>query len=140
MDVDWVRVWQTGSGSASTALQPPVVVSFSPDSGVTGDGITNAKTLTVTGTAQANSVVLLYDGTTWLGTVSANANGAWSNTTGALTDGTHNFTATATDAQGNTSAASAALAVTVDTVAAAAPVISSDFAGHWDGCDPDGHG
>jgi Bacterial Ig-like domain len=39
--------------------------------------------------------------------------GAWFFITGTLADGTHGFTATATDAQGDTSTASAALAVTV---------------------------
>ena len=42
-----------------------------------------------------------------------------------LADGGHSFTATATDAAGNTSAASAALSVTVDTAAPAAPAIAS---------------
>ena len=115
MYVDYVRVWQ--QGSASTSIAAPTVASFSPDSAVTGDGITNTNTLTVTGTAAANSVVVLYDGTTWLGTASANSSGAWSFTTGALADGTHSFSATATDLQGDTSAASAALTVQVDTVA-----------------------
>jgi Bacterial Ig-like domain/RTX calcium-binding nonapeptide repeat (4 copies) len=115
MSVDWVHVWQ--ASSAPALVLAPTIASFSPDSGVVGDGITNAKTLTVSGTAEANSVVLLYDGTTWLGSASVNSNGAWSFTTGSLSDGTHNFTATTTDAQGNTSAASAALAVMVDTVA-----------------------
>ena len=71
----------------------------------------------MSGTAEANSIVLLYDGTTWLGTASANSNGAWSFTASSLADGTHTFTATATDAQGNTSTASAPMVVTVDTVA-----------------------
>jgi hypothetical protein len=125
MSVDWVRVWQAGSASASTSaststpVAAPAVTSFSPDSGVAGDGITNAKTLTVSGTAAANSVVLLYDGTTWLGTATANSTGAWSFTTGSLADGAHSFIAAATDAQGDISTASAALAVTVDTVAPA---------------------
>jgi hypothetical protein len=119
MSVDWVRVWQPGAASASliASAAAPVVTSFSPDSGVVGDGITNAKTLTVAGTAAANSVVLLYDGTSWLGTASANSSGAWSFKTGSLADGAHSFIATATDAQGHTSTASAALAVQVDSVA-----------------------
>ena len=115
MYVDYVRVWQQGSASASIAA--PTVASISFDSAVVGDGITNDNTLTVSGTAAANSVVLLYDGTTWLGTASANSSGAWSFTTGTLADGSHSFIATATDSQGNTSAASTALAVQVDTVA-----------------------
>ena len=51
------------TGAASTALSvtvdtvapvAPTITSFSPDSGVVGDGITNASTLTLTGTAEAN--------------------------------------------------------------------------------------
>ena len=49
------------------------------------------------------------------------ARGAWSYTTAALTNGAHSLTATATDAAGNTGAASAALSVTIDTVAPTAP-------------------
>ena len=45
----------------------PVIASFSPDSGTVGDGITNANTLTLTGTADANSTVKVYDGATLLG-------------------------------------------------------------------------
>ena len=90
-----------------------------------GDGITNDNTLTLTGTAEANSTVKVYDGATLLGTVTANGSGAWSYTTAALANGSHSLTATATDAAGNTSAASATLSVTVDTAAPGAPAIAS---------------
>ena len=43
-----------------------------------GDGITNDNTLTLTGTAVANSTVKVYDGATLLGTATANGSGAWS--------------------------------------------------------------
>ena len=49
-----------------------------------GDGITNDNTLTLTGTAEANSTVKVYDGATLLGTATANGSGAWSYTTAAL--------------------------------------------------------
>ncbi len=101
----------------------PVISSFSPDSGMVGDGITNATTLTLIGTAVANSTVTIYDGTTQLGTATANASGAWSFAAAHLADATHSFTATDTDAASNTRVA---LAVTVDTVAPNAPVIVSD--------------
>ena len=71
-----------------------------------GDGITNDNTLTLTGTAEANSTVKVYDGATLLGSATANGSGAWSYTTAALANGAHSLTATATDAAGNTSAAS----------------------------------
>ena len=91
-----------------------------------GDHITNDSTLTLTGTAQANSTVKVYDGATLLGSVVANSSGAWSYATSALPDGPHSLSATASDAAGNTSAASAALSVTIDTKAPAAPVIGSN--------------
>src|SRR5207342_340583 len=104
----------------------PSIVTFSTDSGVVGDHITNDNTLTLTGTAEANSVVKVYDGATLLNSVTADGSGAWSYTTTALSNGAHSLTATATDAAGNTGVASSALAITVDTVAPTAPSITSD--------------
>ena len=75
---------------ASTALSghhrhhrpvAPTITSFSTDSGVVGDGITNDNALTLTGTAEANSTVKVYDGATLLGSALANGTGAWSYTT-----------------------------------------------------------
>ncbi|MBN8968241.1 MAG: hypothetical protein J0G95_07240 [Rhizobiales bacterium] len=104
----------------------PTIASFSNDSGVVGDGITNDNTLTLTGTAAANGTVKVFDGATQIGTATANASGAWSFTTSALADGAHNLTAKVTDASGQTSAASAVLAVKIDTVAPAAPIEVGD--------------
>ena len=120
----------TGAASAALAVTvtappgAPTITSFSPDTGVVGDGITDPAILTLTGTAVANSTVNVYDGTTLLGTATANASGAWSFVTVPLPDGTHSFTATDT-VSGVTSAASVAMSVTVDTVAPAAPTIAS---------------
>ena len=122
------------TGVASAALNvtvdavapgAPAISSFSPDSNKVGDGVTNVTVLTLTGTAEANSTVTVFDGTKQLGTAIANASGAWSYTTGTLASASHSFTAKATDTAGNTSAASAALNVTVDAVAPGAPAISS---------------
>ena len=93
----------------TAAPAAPAIASFSTDTGTVGDGITSDNTLTLTGTAEANSTVKVYDGATLLGSATANGSGAWSYTTGALSNGAHSLTATATDAAGNTSAASAAL-------------------------------
>ena len=60
----------------TTAPVAPTIASFSTDSGVVGDGITNDNTLTLTGTAEANSTVKVYDGATLLGTVAANGSGS----------------------------------------------------------------
>src|SRR4029079_18222416 len=109
----------------NTTVSAPTITSFSNDSGVGGDNITNDNTLTLTGTAEANATVKIYDGATLLGSAVANGTGAWSFTTGALVNGGHSLTATATDVAGNTGAASTALAVTIDTVAPVAPSITS---------------
>ena len=108
----------------TTAPVAPTITSFSPDTGTVGDGITTANVLTLTGTAEANATVKVFDGATLLGSAVANGSGAWSYTTAALTNGAHNLTATATDAAGNTGVASAALAVTV-TAPPGAPTITS---------------
>jgi hypothetical protein len=81
----------------------PTITSFSTDSGVVGDGITNDNTPTLTGTAPANSTVQVYDGSTLLGTTTANSSGAWTSTTSQLSNGTHQITATATTSSGSTS-------------------------------------
>ena len=103
----------------------PTVASFSPDSGTVGDGITNANHITLTGTAAAGSTVEVFDGATQIGTATANGSGAWSFATATLADGSHAFTTKAMDAAGNLSTASAALNVTVDTVAPGAPTVAS---------------
>ncbi|MBP2228898.1 hypothetical protein J2847_002190 [Azospirillum agricola] len=105
----------------TTAPSAPGTPSLSAgsNSGSTADSITSVFAPTITGTAEANSLVTLYDGTTNLGTVTANGSGAWSMTTPSLADGAHTLSAVALDPAGNTSAASAPLTVTIDTTAAA---------------------
>ena len=95
-----------------------------PIRGTVGDGVTSANVLTLTGTAEANSTVKVFDGATLLGSVVANGSGAWSFTTGTLSNAAHSFTATATDAAGNAGVASSALAVTV-VAPPGAPAITS---------------
>lgn len=104
----------------------PVITSFSPDSNIVGDGITNADQLTLTGKAVAGNTVEIFDGSTEIGTTTANASGAWSFATAVLANGTHVFTGVAMDVAGNLSGHSAALDVTVDTVPPAAPDIVSE--------------
>lgn len=94
-------------------------LSVGSNSGSTADRITSVFTPTITGSAEANSIVTLYDGAANLGAVTANGSGAWSLATPSLADGVHTLSAAALDLAGNTSAASAALTVTIDTTAAA---------------------
>ncbi|NBU76927.1 MAG: hemagglutinin, partial [Planctomycetes bacterium] len=102
----------------------PVINSVGTDTGVQGDRLTADNTLTVAGTAEPGSVVsVIVDGLV-LGTVVADANGAWSFTTLPLGDGNHVITATATDAAGNTSAPSAPASMAIDTTFPAIPSIT----------------
>jgi len=105
-----------------TAPAAPAIASFSPNSDIVG-GINLANALTLTGSAEANSTVNLFDGATHIGAAMASSSGAWSFATAALANGAHSFTATDTDAAG-TSAASAALAVTIG-----APALAVAFTG-----------
>lgn len=100
-----------------TATPPaaPSIAGFSDDSGIPGDGLTNDATPTLTGTAAASATVTIRDGTTILGTTTANAaTGAWSFTAPTLAEGAHSLTATAT-VDGLESDPSATLALVVDT-------------------------
>src|SRR5690606_32446835 len=98
-----------GGGGAKVDTK---IVSFSQDSGIKGDGITNDSRIDLQGTAAAKSTVKIYDGTKQIGTATADANGKWSYTTPTLTDGAHSLAALGADG-----AASSALAITVDTKA-----------------------
>ena len=84
----------------------------------------------LTGTAEAGSTVKIYlnGASTPAFTTTANAGGNWSQTVGHLADGSYSYTVTATDAAGNTSAASTALSFVVDTAAPAQPAAPSDSA------------
>ncbi|MCK1422604.1 hypothetical protein IVB15_10730 [Bradyrhizobium sp. 182] len=114
------------SSPAPSAPVAPVVASFSTDSSVAGDGVTNDNTIELKGAAAANSTVTVYDGSTKIGTTTASSTGSWDYITQVLSDAKHTLTATATNASGQTSVASAAVAVTVDTKAPAAPTIAKD--------------
>lgn len=93
------------------------------DTGVAGDRITSDTTPTISGTAVAGYTVKIYDtdGTTLLGTTTANGSGAWSFTPSALSAGTHTLRVTQTDGSANTSPLSAGLNLTIDATAPAAP-------------------
>lgn len=87
----------------------------------TSDNITTKTSgLTITGTAEAGSTVELFNGSTSLGTVTANAQGAFTKDID-LPAGSHAISARATDAAGNVSAVSSPLRITVDNTAPAAP-------------------
>ncbi|MBI2932168.1 MAG: hypothetical protein HYY16_11000, partial [Planctomycetes bacterium] len=92
------------------------------DSGTSSlDNITNDTTPTFTGTAQAGTTVRLYAGGSLVGAVTTDVFGAYSVTASAVADGTHAFTAIATDRAGNTSVPSLSLTVVIDTAPPATP-------------------
>jgi hypothetical protein len=96
------------------------------DSAINSSGYVNAAIQTVTGIAEASSTVKVYDGTTLLGTGTADSSsGAYSIALSSLADGSHTLTAKATDAAGNISVASSNLAVKVDTAAPSAPTLAN---------------
>ncbi len=96
------------------------------DSGGLGDDITNDTTPTVTGTAAANATIKLYDsdGTTLIGTGTADGSGNWSITSSALSEGTHTLKATQAIGGGGASALSGGRALTIDTTAPASQSIA----------------
>jgi serralysin len=109
--------------TTTATLAAPLLISFSNDSGVIGDRITNDTTLTFTGSGTAGSTIKLYDGTLLVGSALVASTGSWAVTTAALANGAHTFTSVATNA-GVNSASSAPLTITIDTSAPGKPVIS----------------
>ncbi|MCP5019410.1 MAG: hemagglutinin, partial [Ketobacter sp.] len=105
----------------------PAITSMTTDTGVLGDLITGDNTLLFGGTSEADATIEIFIGASSVGTTTANGSGVWafdySGTT--LSDGVYSITATAQDASGNTSAASLAYAITVDTGLPAAPAITT---------------
>ncbi|NOV24665.1 BapA prefix-like domain-containing protein [Cupriavidus necator] len=114
----------TVDGAAPVA---PTINAVSNDAGtaIVAGSSTSDTTPTLSGSAEAGSTISIYNGTTLLGTTTADAAGHWSFTPPAgLTDGNYALTVTATDAVGNTGPASAPFLLTVDTAAPAAPAIT----------------
>src|SRR5258705_502517 len=96
------------------------------------DNITSNTTPVFTGSgAEVGATMTLFDtnGTTVLGTAIADASGNWSITSTALASGSHTLTAKQTDIAGNTSVASASLAVTIDTSAPTETLAITSVAG-----------
>ena len=93
---------------------------------LTGATPTKDNTPELSGTAEASSTVTVYSGDTALGQATADAGGAYTVIVSTLADGSHSLTAKATDASGNTGAASAALAIEVDTAAPPVPTVTAN--------------
>ncbi len=109
---------QATPGSATFVYD--ITAPATPPTPTLASGGTNVTTPTFTGTAEANSSVQVYAGSTFLGQAVADASGNWTFTVGglgsdvaALASGTYSITVTATDAAGNVSAASDPLSLTI---------------------------
>ena len=107
--VDDVRVYTC---DIPDAIPPKAPVIDSPaNNSFDTDG-----TITFSGTAEANSKIEVFEGDASRSKTTAGLSGAWSKTIDGVSNGSHTYTATATDAAGNASAESEARTVIVDTV------------------------
>jgi hypothetical protein len=97
------------ANSASPPIASTVVIPAPPPPVLTSETVVNVNEVLLTGTAQSNSVITVYDNNVVVGTGVANASGVWSLTTAPLPAGAQILTATATDAAGHVSALSAPL-------------------------------
>lgn len=107
----------------------PAAPAFTSAAGATVTGNTiNTSNLVpgISGTAEANTTVTVYNGDTTLGVTTANESGAWTHAPSSnLTSGTYTITAKATDSASNQSPASATMTLIIDNQAPAAPAITS---------------
>jgi hypothetical protein len=110
---------QTGAASAVTKItidthapDAPTLGVFSSD-GKALSGSTMVDDFLLKGTAEANSLVKLYDAGKQIGSATATSDGKWSFDTGHLSAGDHKYAAIASDLAGNASTASATKAISV---------------------------
>jgi beta-lactam-binding protein with PASTA domain len=104
----------TSDTTAPAAPSTPDLTGPSDSGSSSTDDITKVTTPTFRGIAEAGVAVTLFDGGSLVGTSTATG-GTWTITSSALTNGSHSITAKASDQVGNTSAASGALSITIDT-------------------------
>ena len=95
-----------------TQTRPTVTATLAHDTGA--NNVTSNDALT--GTADANATVTLTEGSTVLGSTTANGSGVWSFTPTGLAQGAQTITASETNAAGLTGSSS--VTFTYDTVAA----------------------
>jgi hypothetical protein len=119
------KVW---SFSTVDTIAPPAPVITSPAEG----SLVSTRSFSVSGTAEANSTVELFEGTSSQGTAQTNASGQWTITLSGVTDGPHAYTAKATDTSGNVSTDSLPRNVRVDATAPSSPTISSPLNNSFD--------
>lgn len=107
----------------SAPITPTLELNTASDTGVSNnDNVTADTTPTLSGTAEAGSVVEIFRDDTSLGSVMADSTGNWSFTTASLGIGNYSFTAVSRDLAGNASDTSTMLDVTINF---APPVVPS---------------
>ena len=117
---------------APGAPAAPDLAAASDSGNSSTDNLTNDSALAfrgLAGSAEAGATIRLYHGATLIATTTAAGDGRWAADSIFLAEGAHTITATATDAAGNTGAASSSLVVTIDRSAPAAPALPDLAAG-----------
>ncbi|KAE9366816.1 hypothetical protein N431DRAFT_562123 [Stipitochalara longipes BDJ] len=96
-------------------VSAPTLIGLIPDTdtGVQGDDMTSDAVIGITGTGEADSLILLYDGSTAIGNANSDDTGAFVVFTPNLSIGVHSFTATVTDLDGDVSSPSTSLTITI---------------------------
>jgi serralysin len=126
-----IEILKFSDGSFQRAQVADTTPPLAPTLSVTRNaaGYAPGATPLVTGSAEAGSTVKVYSGDVIIGTTQVDATGIWSLTTKPFADGlNYKIYATATDAAGNTSTASAALSFNIDAHAPTIPLASLLFA------------
>jgi Bacterial Ig-like domain len=116
----------TGSSSVTftyDTVAPKVTIALANDTSG-GNGITTNDALT--GTGDANAVVTIREGSSVLGTTTANASGVWSFTPTGLAAGLHTITASETDAAKLTGSSSLTFTLANVSVTASTTINSAD--------------
>ncbi|MFC2090338.1 Ig-like domain-containing protein [Bacteroidota bacterium] len=105
-----------------TSTVPDMLASSDSKGLSDADNNTDDATPTFSGTAEAGSIITMYDGTNTIGTGTADAvTGDWEITSITLTSGMHYISVTATDVFGNTGVRSDSLHIVLDQSAPPAP-------------------
>ncbi|TKJ95312.1 hypothetical protein PflCFBP13510_28690, partial [Pseudomonas fluorescens] len=104
----------------ATPPPQPKIAAAVDNKGITVGGIadglhTNDVTPTLSGSAEAGSLVTIYNGSDILGSARVDADGHWLFTVPEQVEGEHRFAVIASDAAGNTSGASEVYAINIDT-------------------------
>ena len=111
-------VGNTDATPASRTWKVDLTAPAAPVVTTPADGSTNTTgNVTVAGTAEAGTIVEVFDGATSKGVTVADSGGNWSKSLTSVVDGSHTYTATATDTASNTSPVSNSVTVTVDATA-----------------------